>query len=91
VTMLKRLVAEQRRRAAGGILYHAEEGEWWAKLTTAERKLFRDKVLASVGSFYDFVLDIIKSTDTDIINNEHALRLLEQIHSATHGDRKDGS
>lgn len=79
--MMKRLISEQRKRVVGGILYHAEESSWWAKLTPVEQKTFRDKVLSSVGAFYDIVLDVIKVNDGEIVN-EHALALIEQIHDS---------
>lgn len=82
-----KLASEQRGRLVGSILGHAERAPWWAKLTNADRKAFRDKVLASVGVYHDFVLDCLRAADDGSVVNEEALRLLQSIHSSLARDR----
>lgn len=76
-----RLASEQRARLVSSILSHAER-EVYPKLAAHERKAFREKVLASVGVYHDFVLDCLRaSTDNGSVVNEEALALLHSIHS----------
>lgn len=79
--ILADLAGEQRSRLVGSILGHVER-ELWVKLTAAERKAIREKVLASVGVYHDFVLDCLRAANKGSVVNEEALRLLGQIHEA---------
>jgi hypothetical protein len=76
-----KLAAEQRGRLVGSILGHAER-EIYPKLNAAERKAFREKVLASVGVYHDFVLDCLRASADGAVVNEEAMALLHGIHSA---------
>ena len=76
--IIRRLAIEQRKRLVAGILNSAEKSAWWSRLRPEEQRAFRDKVLDSVGVYHDFMLDVIKVSDDDPIN-EHALTLLEQV------------
>ena len=80
--MLRRLLAEQRRRLVGGILGAAETSAWWSKVTPPEQRAFREKVLASIGVYYDLCLDLIKVGGEDGMRNEHALTLIMQVHES---------
>ena len=81
-SIVLRLIAEQRKRAIGGILNHAENSAWWERLSPKEQRELRDKVLSSFGNFYDLVRDVVKVGNEDAVINEHTLRLIEQIHAA---------
>jgi hypothetical protein len=79
--MVRGLVTEQRRRLVAGLMGHAEQ-EFFDVLTPAQRKAFRDKVLASVNAYHDFVLDVIKVSKDDHVRNEHAVTLIQQVHES---------
>lgn len=80
--LMRRLAGEQRRRFVASVMGAAEQSPWWSRLNTTEQRAYRDKVLASVGSYHDFMLDIIKVTNDDLVRNEHALTLLQQVHDS---------
>jgi hypothetical protein len=40
-------------------------------------------VLGAIDEFADLMRDVVKITSEDLILNEHALDLLEQIHATT--------
>jgi hypothetical protein len=76
-----RLITEQRKRAVAGILGHAEHSAWWERLSVAEQRALRDKVLADFGVFYDLVRDVVKVGAEDAVINEHTARLIGEIHA----------
>lgn len=75
-----RVVTEQRKRCLASILGAAETSPWWGRLSKEEQVAYRQKVLDSLGVFYDLVRDVIKVTDEGAIRNEHAVDLIEAIH-----------
>lgn len=79
--IIMRLFVEQRRRLVASIMGAAEQGPWWKSLPQAEQVAFRDKVLDSIGIFYDLVRDVIKVGHDDSIRNDHAIALIEQVHA----------
>jgi hypothetical protein len=80
--LTSRLLVEQRKRLIASILGAAEGSRWWSLLSVAEQRAHRDKVLASVGTFYDFCRDVIKVTGEDIIRNDYAVDLLSKVHDS---------
>lgn len=80
--IVRRLAGEQRRRFIASMLGAAEATAWWGKLSPTEQRAYRDKVMACVGVYHDFMLDVIKVSNEDTLRNEHALSLLEQIHDS---------
>lgn len=77
-----RVITEQRKRCLASILGSAETSPWWNRLTRDEQIAHRQKVIDALGVFYDLVRDVIKVTDdADTIRNEHAVDLLERIHT----------
>lgn len=81
--MIRRLAGEQRRRFIAGMLGAAESTQWWPKLSAPEQRAYRDRVMSSVGTYHDFMLDVIKVThDDDSIRNEHAIELIQQVHAS---------
>ncbi len=79
--ILTDLAGEQRSRLVASILGHAER-ELYATMTAGQRKVLREKVLASVGVYHDFVLDCLRAANKGSVVNEEAMRLLGQIHEA---------
>lgn len=80
---IRRLAGEQRRRFIAGMLGAAEGTTWWSKLTPVEQRAFRERVMSSVGTYHDFMLDVIKvSHDDTSIRNEHAIDLIQQVHAS---------
>lgn len=77
--LIRKLLAEQRKRVVGSIMGAAEQSPWWNKLTPVDQRAYRQKVLDSIGVFYDFTLDVLK-VGTDTIVNEHALDLIVEMH-----------
>lgn len=79
--IVKRLAGEQRKRLIAGLLGAAEHSTWWNKITREEQRTFRDKVLASAGTYHDFMLDVIKVGHEDMTVNAHAIELIEAVHA----------
>jgi hypothetical protein len=77
---VKNLLIEQRKRLVGSIMTHAEK-TLFERLTPVEQRVFREKVLSSVGAYHDTCLDILKASvnDGSVVNGE-ALELLRDIH-----------
>lgn len=69
----------RRDRALGSILGYSER-EIYPKLSAAERVAFRNLVLDSLNSYHDSVLDLMKS-DNDNVRNEELLALMERLDS----------
>lgn len=80
--IMRKLAGEQRRRFIAGVLGAAEMSPWWGRLSVPEQKAYRDKILTSVGSYHDFMLDVIKVSHDDVIRNEHAVNLLQAVHDS---------
>lgn len=76
-----RHITEGRKRAIAGILGHCENSVWWERLSVAEQRALRDKLLNDFGVFYDRVRDFVKIGAEDTVVNEHTARLIEQIHA----------
>jgi hypothetical protein len=72
------IVGEQRKRLIGAILGHAER-EIYPSLTVAQQQAFRAKVLGAIGSFSDFVIDVLRGTSQGQWVNDDAMRLLAEI------------
>lgn len=85
-----KLAGEQRARLVSSILSHAER-EIYPQLSAAQRKAFREKVLASVGVYHDFILDCLRASSDGAVVNEEAMRLLQGIHSAVHRERQQAA
>jgi len=78
---LRSLMSEQRRRLVGSVLEHAENN-LYQRMSSEEQRAFREKVLTSVGVFYDFMLDAVKASVNDgSVMNEEALVLLRDLHA----------
>lgn len=79
--LIKRLSIEQRKRVVATILGRVER-EWLqpGKITRSEYEDFRKVVLASIGNWHDFMLDVIKVSDEDMMRNDAALDLLQRVH-----------
>jgi hypothetical protein len=80
--MVRRLLGEQRRRLVASLLGAAESSSWWPQLAVVEQRAYRDKVLASIGIYHDFCLDVLKVSGEDSVRNERALTLIEQVHAS---------
>lgn len=78
--LVGKLLAEQRRRLIATLLGTAESAPWWRDLTAEQQRAHRDKVLSSVGVFYDFCRDVVKVSSEDMTRNEYALELLQAVH-----------
>lgn len=79
--LIKRLATEQRKRLVASIMSYAEQSSWWMKLSVPEQRAYREKVLNSIGVFYDFILDVIK-VGSDGMVNEHAIEMIERVHQS---------
>lgn len=80
------LLQRQRQRLVASVLGHAER-TFFAKLTAAEQQAFRSKVLASVDTYHDFMLDLTKVMEDQAPDvNQEAVRLIREMHSAMLGN-----
>lgn len=80
--VVQKVVSEQRKRCLASILGAAEASPWWGRLSKDEQVAFRQRVIDSLGIFYDLCRDVIKVADEDGLRNDHAVHLIESIHSA---------
>lgn len=81
-SMVRRLAVAQRKRLIASILNEIENSDWYTELTDVEKRVLRDKVLNSINTYHDFILDIINVGEDDYTRNAHALTLIEQIHQS---------
>lgn len=79
--IIRSLAVEQRKRLVASLMSYAEQSPWWGKLSSIEQREFRKKVLDSVGTYHDFILDIVKVTSEDSLVNEQAIGLIQQVHA----------
>jgi len=75
-----RVVAEQRKRCLASILSAAETAPWWGKLSRPEQIAYRQKVIDSLGVFYDLCRDVIKVSEDDL-RNAYAVELIEKVYA----------
>jgi hypothetical protein len=86
---VRNLLIEQRRRVVGSIMTHAEKNVF-PTLSPAQQRVFRDKVLSSIGVYHDTCLDILKaSVDDGSVVNADALSMITEIHQAVRKGRPD--
>lgn len=78
--MIIELASRQRKRLVASALNAAERSPWWGKLTPREQTEYRDKLLASIGVYHDFMLDVLRVSTETVSVNDHVLELLEQVH-----------
>lgn len=74
---VKDFLKARRDRALGSIMGFAER-EIYPKLNQAERVAFRNLVLDSLNSYHDSVLDLVKS-DNGTLRNEELIQMLERL------------
>jgi hypothetical protein len=55
--------------------------EWWDSLNVNEQQTVRTKVIDSINQYHDFVLDTIKASDGDMINDE-VVSMVRQIRAS---------
>lgn len=79
--IIRSLAVEQRKRLVASLMSHAEQSNWWSKLSSLEQRELRKKVLDSVGTYHDFILDVVKVSHEDGMVNEQALSLIQQVHA----------
>lgn len=86
--LVRRLAIEQRKRLVASVMDYLERNVYPGLaggpvgsdgLTEPQREL-RSKMLDSIGTYHDFMLDVIKVSREDMIQNEETLRLLKIIH-----------
>lgn len=78
----RQLAVEQRKRLVGSLMDHLEK-RIYPLIPQEERNALRTKVMQSVGSYHDFMLDVLKASVSDgMTGNDEALNLLQQIHAA---------
>jgi hypothetical protein len=78
---VRRLAVQQRKRVVAGILGAAEHSAWWSRLSERERVEYRNKVLGSLNTYHDFMLDVISVGDEDP-HSQQVIQLLEAVHSS---------
>lgn len=78
----KRYLAQPRKRLTGSILGHCEGAAWYDELTSDEREALRQKVLDSIATYHDAVLDVIKALDgeSEGVTNQAVWEFLQVIH-----------
>jgi hypothetical protein len=74
---VKDFLKARRDRALGSIMGFAER-EIYPKLNTQEKAAFRNLVLDSLNSYHDSVLDLVKS-DQGTVRNEELVQMLERL------------
>lgn len=74
---IRNFLKARRDRALGSILGYAER-EIFPKLTSTERLNFRNLVLEALNSYHDSVLDLVKS-EQGTVRNEELISMLERL------------
>ena len=74
---VKDFLKARRDRALGSILGYAER-EIFTRADEAERLAFRSVVIDALNSYHDSVLDLVKS-DQGNVRNEELISLLERV------------
>jgi hypothetical protein len=74
---VKDFLKARRDRALGSIMGFAER-EIYPKLSTQEKAAFRNLVLDSLNSYHDSVLDLVKS-ENGTVRNEELIQMLERL------------
>jgi CHASE3 domain sensor protein len=74
---IKNFLKARRDRCLGSILGYTER-EIFPRLTAQERLAFRNLVLDSLNSYHDSVLDLVKS-DQGTVRNEELISMLERL------------
>jgi hypothetical protein len=77
---IKNFLKARRDRCLGSILGYTER-EIFPKLTGQERLAFRNLVLDSLNSYHDSVLDLVKS-EQGTVRNEELVAMLERVDKA---------
>jgi len=67
----------RKDRALGSILGHAER-EFYHLLSREQQQLFRQATIDALNSYHDSVLDLVKSED-GTVRNEEVLGLLQRM------------
>lgn len=86
--VVMRVLAEQRKRCLASILGAAESAGWWNALGRDEQTAYKESVRGALGIFYDLCRDIVRVTEGDVIRNDHAVELIEHIHSHVVTERR---
>jgi len=80
---VRNLMSEQRKRLLGSLFDYLERNVY-PKLSVEEQKALRERVLLSVGVFYDFMLDCTKASVNDgVVFNEEAVQMIRHIYAST--------
>lgn len=75
---VRRLLAEQRKRAVASVL-SAVENATEGRLSEAEQRELRRTIVAAVNQYHDTTLDVLKSSVNDgMAVNEDALRVIAE-------------
>ena len=74
---IKDFLKARRDRALGSILGYAER-ELFDQLSTEQQKQIRQVTLDALNSYHDSVLDLVKS-ENGTVRNEEVLKLLERV------------
>jgi hypothetical protein len=73
---VRNMLNEQRRRAVGTLMQYLEINIF-PRLTEAEQRELRGKVIGAVGQYHDVCLDMLKASVNDgTVMNDEAARLL---------------
>lgn len=81
MSFVRNMLVEQRKRLVGTLMRHIER-EIYPKLTEAERRELRKRILTAVDSYHDVCLDMLKaSVDDGSVLNDEAARLLARLNS----------
>lgn len=73
-SVIRRLAVEQRKRLLASVLNAVEQ--------EADPRLRRERVVAAINTYHDFMLDVIKVSDDGVIRNEDAIALIAQVHAS---------
>lgn len=82
--VVRKLVGEQRRRMIAALLGFVEGEPWYSKLSPQEKSLLRETVLRVTTNYHEFILDVLKVSKDDVLYNERALELIQQVHESQH-------
>jgi hypothetical protein len=84
---VRNMLNEQRRRAVGTLMQYLEINIF-PRLTEAEQRELRGKVIGAVGQYHDVCLDMLKASVNDgTVVNVEALRLISELNTRLSQER----
>lgn len=81
---VRNMAVETRSRVVAGVMNAFEQEALPflpANVRSQVQRAFRARVMASIGQYHDFVLDLISAVPEGVVLSEDAMVLLQEVHA----------